>query len=527
MRPLLSPGWLSRSGLVLLNILAGVLLALSFTTPVLKFLFFLYFVPLFLNFHRLSGKALLWHCLAFFMSFWTSLVYWTYIYAYRPLPLFLILVVLGVYGLLWTLGTGLIMRYFFRWRVLLIPLTWVSLEYLTSLGYFGFPWGLAACSVSSLLPFIQIADLGGVWMVSFFVVLVNVLVAEMIVRRKDRKLLFRHAAVLAAVLVLGAGYGTLRLSKPLKPMNVRIGLVQPCVNPNLNWQTIRTQALAGLDAYTSLASADKPDLVVWPENAIQDYVLFNIKYSRYMKDPRYAENLAFDLKALSLSAKYGVAIALGILDVRRAVDGFKYYNSAVMVTPKSNIVGPYNKIHLVPFGEWFPLTRVFPFVRKMLDAVNAGDYTPGEAFTVFPLKDSRFSVLICYEGVFPGLARKFVLNGAKFFVNITDDMWSFNKQAHWQAAVLDIFRAVENRIPYVRCGNSGVTGVIDPYGRFPNPLPVLKPGYLVRDLASYPSSGPTLYTRWGDWFPLVCLVVSLFFLAAGIFLRLGSRRKRV
>ena len=445
------------------------------------------------------------------------------------MPLFLILVVLGVYGILWTLGTGLIMKHFFRWRIILLPLTWVCLEYLTGWGDFGFPWGLSACSVSSLLPFIQIADLGGVWLVSFFVILVNVLVTEMIVQLKDRKAFLRAAAILAVVLGLNAGYGGLRLAKPLSPMGVRVGLVQDCIDPNIKWQTIRTQALGELDKYTAMAGAGNPDLIVWPENAIQDYVLFNMKYARVLKDkdPRIAENLDFDLKALSLSAKYRAPIVLGILDVKPEFYGYKFFNSAIMVNLSSNIVGPYNKIHLVPFGEWFPLTRYFPFVRKLLDAVNAGDYTPGQDYTVFPVKDRKFSVLICYEGVFPGLARKFVLGGSRFFVNITDDMWSFNPQAHWQHAVLGIFRAVENRVPFVRCGNSGVTCIIDPKGRITDVLPVLKPGVLVKDLTEYPSRGTTLYTRAGDWFPAAALIVVLLFLAAGLFLRLRSRRKAV
>jgi len=204
-----------------------------------------------------------------------------------------------------------------------------------------------------------------------------------------------------------------------------------------------------------------------------------------------------------------VPVFTGILD--REVGEKGEYNGAILITGDGKIVDYYRKNHLVPFGEWFPYKKYFPFIAKILEETWAGDFTPSDRKTVFRLKLNQkkinFSCLICYEGVFSELVRLFVLNGAEILINITNDMWSYSRRAEYQHAIADIFRSIENRVAFVRASNSGVTCVVNQYGKIVKELPLFKEGYLLVDVPYTHKKIFTLYKKFGNYFPYLIFVL--------------------
>jgi apolipoprotein N-acyltransferase len=491
---------------IILTAGSAVLLAFSFTTPFLQAFSFVYYIPFIDALCRLRGKKRYLVLLLFYLVFWIVLVFWTKIFHFLALPSILLL--FTIYLSLWLLAVGPVLDRFGRFRLVLVPVLMVGLEYFMGLGYLGFPWGPAAGSVSFRLPLIQPADLGGVALVSFLVLLANMLIYEAVRAYRDRPRLIRTVAVFGVLLAAWYGYGLFRLAEPLGPKAFRAGLVQANIDPNTDWQRIREPVMARLEYYTVRAVRDGAEFVSWAETSVMDYIFHSLRYERLV--PSYKAGADFARRILSIPILTGVPLLTGLPDARLMPDrSIQYQNSAAFIETNGRVQAKYDKIHLVPFGEWFPFGRIFPFVKSLLESLQAGDYTPGEHRTIFRFRDWKFSVLICYEGVFGGEARRFVADGAQFFVNITDDMWSFNRRAHLQHAALDIFRSVENRVPFLRCGNSGTTCLIDPHGKIAARIEPLRPGYLVADVRFLRTPRTTVYTRIGDVFGVSCLGLAL------------------
>jgi apolipoprotein N-acyltransferase len=198
------------------------------------------------------------------------------------------------------------------------------------------------------------------------------------------------------------------------------------------------------------------------------------------------------------------------------------YNSAFLVGPKATILGRYDKIHLVPFGEYIPLRGLLFFLEKLV--VGIGDFRSGTDYTVMATPSGRFAVLICFEAIFPDLVRHFVRHGAQFLVHITNDAWFGDSPASYQHVSMVVLRAVENRLPIVRAANSGISAVIDATGRLSQETDLFVRTW-VKARISPAGEGTTLYTRWGDLFAYGCMFVSIASLAWGL-LRQGPIRQR-
>ena len=408
-----------------------------------------------------------------------------------------------------------------RWRggatgfAAALAVAWCGGEFLRGWIGGGFPWNLLGAGLSPWLPGIQIAEFGGVWLVSGLAVFANALLAWAVAERRGWGALAMGAGVVAAVV----GWGAWRVEHLPKPeRSIRVALVQTAIPQDEKWVTAKIQMIyERLTELTRKAQGD-PDveLVVWPETALPD----DVRNS----EPSYA--VVWDL------CTNGTPILTGSLDTAVLDSGEpKYYNSAFLFDAEGRIVGEYDKRHLVIAGEYIPFEWLVPW-RWLAAMGMPASISAGENGAVFRAgqADVPLSPLICFEDILPPLARADVRAGSRMLVNLTNDAW-FDKQVaprqHMRNAVL---RAVENRVPLVRTANTGVTCVIDPSGRLAAGLSdgagaTWAQGVLWADVPVPPDGAPlTFYARFGDMYGIACAAATVLWLAAS-FRR--ARRERI
>jgi apolipoprotein N-acyltransferase len=240
------------------------------------------------------------------------------------------------------------------------------------------------------------------------------------------------------------------------------------------------------------AALEDPDLIVWPETATP----FN-----------FSNDLINKKKLLQLGQDSNSFIFFGSTSYIRKGNQVIPFNSAFLVSPEKKVLDQYDKMHLVPFGEYVPLKKLLFFVDKMVTGI--GNFGSGTEYTVFSMPEGKFSALICFEVIFPELVRHFANAGAEFLVNITNDAWFGKSAASYQHISMVVFRAVENRRPVIRAANTGISGIIDSKGEI-----IAQTDIFVRDKIIgniFPEKSPkTFYTLYGDVFAisvLLCTVV--------------------
>ncbi len=370
------------------------------------------------------------------------------------------------------------------------PPLWVAGEWVRGWFLAGFPWGLVGYSQSSVLPVIQVAELAGVYGVSLVVVAVNAAVAGLVILPWRRAL--PGALAVGGLVASVVAFGFWRLGEPVPPAGPVLALVQPSIEQPLKWDRAHeAETLAVSLALTREAGRDRPDLIVWPETAAPTVFRRDAGLQRLLGD---------------ISTASGAPILVGSIDVSDAPP-LRYYNSAFLLSGRE-IAGRYDKIHLVPFGEYVPLSGVIGFVRGWAEFI--ADLEPGPGPVVFPGPPAPFGVIICYEGVFPELVRAFIRRGARFMINMTNDAWFGRTSGPLQHLAMYPLRAVEHRVAIARVANTGVSAFIAPTGRIvrsagPFERAVLRDGIPLR-------AGTTLYTRLGNWLVLMCVAAT-----AGLF----------
>ncbi|MFH1039527.1 MAG: apolipoprotein N-acyltransferase [PVC group bacterium] len=395
------------------------------------------------------------------------------------------------------------------------PAGWTALEYLRTYFLTGFPWNLLGISQARHLPLIQIASVTGVYGVSFLVVLANASLAGSILafRRRGARTgrFFLHGyPVLVAALVIGAvwgcGYRVLLLDalKSTRGVPLRVALIQGGVLQELKWQPSR--AADHLETYLGLsrqALASGPGLIIWPESAL----------------PYYLEEQESVQRVLHRLAAGGNTYLLVGGDCRTRSAPRRFYNSAYLFSPAPSRWSRYDKIHLVPFGEYTPLKRIFPFLGRVVPWEE--DFSAGEGISLMrmhhpngpPAGGTEMGVLICFEDIFPGLARKIARRGASLLVNITNDAWYGKTIAPFQHAYAAVFRAVENGIYLARATNTGYSCIIDPRGKVVGEVvddkgePLFISGWQTVEI--YPTRSRSFYTGHGDIFSWICIALAL------------------
>jgi apolipoprotein N-acyltransferase len=382
---------------------------------------------------------------------------------------------------------------------------WTGLEFIRYRLFTGFPWNGLGVALYRNLPVIQAASWGGLSAVTFAAVWVNVGVASALrtFLRPGRTLFWIAELVAAGAVLLGwMTFGLIQIRAPLdEGPPLRTALIQPAVPQGVKWDAQAEQEIR--DRLLSLSEnalrEGEPDLLVWPETAIPDFL---------RESPS-----SYDLVRRLVAA--GTPLLLGGMDIEwRDDETPRYFNTSFLIDPAGRIVRQYDKQHLVLFGETVPFHGVFPFLDSL--APIEGSFTAGTTGTVFrlPGREDAFSVLICFEDSIASLARAQVRAGSRLLINQTNDAWFDTSSASVQHMAQCVFRCVENRVPAVRCANSGISCRIDARGRIREQLgpgPGFEPvaGFLNAEVR--PPDGfapPTLYTRAGEWFGGASLVLS-------------------
>jgi len=393
---------------------------------------------------------------------------------------------------------------------LLAPVLWTGLEYLrSSHGTFGFSWLGLGYSQYASLPFVQIADITGVFGVTALIVLVNAglfVVSHPAMQRRPGfgRLRWGVAAATIGFMAASWGYGFLVLNTAkVESPALKIGLVQGNIPQQMKWDPqYRDEVMQRYLNLSIKARAAGPlDLMVWPEAVTPFYFELDAPGTEQVRGLVQATGVPLLFGSPAMADDPGLLPFSG--RGRRVL-----YNSAYFLDAAGQTQGRYDKIHLVPFGEFVPFRRVLFFVEKLV--VGIGDFGRGDSYDVFEVNGQPFGVSICYEITFPDLVRQPVKDGARFLVNITNDAWFGKSAASYQHIAMAALRAVENRVPVVRAANTGITGLIDPTGRIRQATELFVEDVVTGQIT--PRAGaPTFYSSHGDIFAWLCLSFSVIF----------------
>lgn len=517
---------------ILLSIISGITLVLAFAPFNAGFLAWVALVPLLFVVSRdAAGRARGAGGVggvggAFFYSFLTGLVfflgtvYWVvnsmYFYGGIGLPVSVPIMVLlaaflalyiAVFGLFFSLTEGASLTL----RMVLSGAAWVSLEYLRTHMFSGFPWVLLGYSQTPYLPMIQIADLGGIWAVGFLIVMVNTalyFLARALYER-EKALPLKEALVAAFLVISVFVYGTIRIrqvdGEAATGVSLNAAVLQGSIDQGVKWDSSYQDKTIEIYRRLSLEAKGKgASLIVWPETAVPFYLTGDDGKARLVTG--IAKETGSFVLTGSPSYKYNEG-------ERRA----EYFNSAYLISPAGEITGGYDKIHLVPFGEYVPLKKVLFFVKKLTHGV--GDFSSGPGPYPVKFEGGGLGVLICYEAIFPEIARAEVGNGATVLVNITNDAWFGRTSAPYQHLEMSRMRAVENRVFLLRAANTGISAIVDPAGRVVEKSRLFEEAVLSGKVRLNGGAKKTFYTRSGDAFAYSSFFFTALFLISGFIKR--------
>jgi len=508
---------------LIFTVSSGLILFLSFPKIDFEPLAFGAFIPLLfaLKGKRLSQTFLL--SLLAGIVFNLTLFHWVVVvmrdYGGLPLPLALLfLFLLACYLGLYFAFTFTVARFIEKKKglrmTITLPFLWVFFEYGKSYLLTGFPWENLGYSQFLSLPLIQVADITGVYGISFLIILCNTFLFSLFTSWKERKMIPWFETILTLILFpMVFFYGYTRIEsvqeKVEKGQVIRVKLIQPNMEQAVKWDpAYQEETLMILESLSLTGTGDTPELIIWPEAATPFYFQLKGVYATQVVNilrQAHAHCLLFGSPAFTVESSL-----------------VRYHNSAFLVSSQGEVLGRYDKIHLVPFGEYVPLQKLLFFVHKMVEDI--GDFSPGEQPGVLSFEGKSLGVLICYEIIFPELARKCVQKGSSFLVTITNDAWFGKTSAPYQHNSMAILRAVENRVFVARAANTGITSLIDPAGKILYATEIFTPDVITGKITLIKI--PTLYNRYGDIFVLVCAVFFAVFLAGGFVRRdsgLGTR----
>jgi apolipoprotein N-acyltransferase len=479
-------------------VLSGLLLFLSFPKFGSGFLAWVALIPLFYALKDAQPREGLKIGFLFGFIAHVGILYWiAYVvvqYGYLPLytgisAMLLLAVYMGFYTAAFSMGVAYFQQ---RCEFLIIsaPLLWTVLEFARSHLFTGFPWENLAYSQYQYGKIIQISDITGVYGITFTIVMINAFLFVFLQRKNQKRHLLAEALAIFAIISTIYGYGQYRTADIRRALSrasgLEVSLIQGNIDQNIKWSPEHQKET--LDIYRSVTLAAAPaagGLIVWPETATPFY------FQRL--DPLQASviDVARTSKAALLFGSPSYAEAGGRID---------YMNSAFLLRPDGVISGRYDKVHLVPYGEYVPLRKFFPFMDKIV--VGVGDFKAGKGFYPLTYEGRRLGVLICYEAIFPEGARSYKREGADILVNITNDAWFGRTSAPYQHLSMTVFRAIETRLPLVRAANTGMSAIIDPTGEIQSRTPIFERTFLKGEVKIIDEK--TFYTAYGNLFVYLC-----------------------
>lgn len=515
---------------IVLAVATGVLLPFCFPKFDVGLLAWVALIPLHIAVDGARRSQAFWLGWLSGMIGFTGIMAWvvTAMHTYGKVPLIisygillLLTAYLGLFVGIYSAGMVWFRQLVPRYGLFAAPCLWVTLELIRTYLLSGLPWSLLGYSQYRQLDLIQIADHLGVYGVSFLIVLTNVALAELYLWLMPLFRGFRPARLpwelvtTSAMLVgLSWAYSTsLIVSEGIQrpKTTLHVGVVQPNIDQAVKWdQAYREETLRRYDQLTA-SLGNGTDLVIWPE-AATPFV--------YEREPVY------QLQLVAMANRAAAPLLFGSPAIRFDSNRKPYLlNSAYLLSPDGQLLGRYDKQHLVPFGEYIPLkSSVLFFLDKLVEGIGDFQAGPGPTILSFEQKASRdgapsrpvkFGVVICYEVIFPDLVRRLAASGAEFLVTVTNDAWFGESSAPSQHFSMVVFRSVENHLAFARAANTGISGFIDPFGRIIEASPIFTQAALQ---ATIPVRQPyTFYSRHGDVFAYGCMIISLLLCLFGLF----------
>ncbi|MBN1524864.1 MAG: apolipoprotein N-acyltransferase [Spirochaetales bacterium] len=485
---------------------------------------FIALVPVFLVINRVKLRfaplaGIFFGILAhFLLNYWLA--------TFHPLAIIVALAYRAVFFAIAFTALKAVVLFFPRWGFIFQCVVWVAYEYLTSLGFSGYPYGFMGYTQYLFSPLMQSASLGGVWLVSFLVIFPAAFAAAVLTKglkqiKQRLKTIKTGGVVFAGIFCFLLVFGFVIQKDYSSNPEWKAALIQPNIDPWKGGNAVYESSLKTLIALSEEAIKQEPDIVVWPETAVVPSVRF---HSQYRFDQfRYNRVVKPFLEFLDTQKiPYLTGNVDGELIGRDARGNYerKDYNAAILFEGRE-IKGVYRKTHLVPYTEHFPFKDLFPEIYQWLLNADTHFWEEGgemDKSHVFESNGVRYSTPVCFEDCFGYITRRFVENGAEVIVNITNDAWSKSRVQLMQHICIAVFRSVETRRATIRSSANGITTAFDPNGKI---LAMAEPMTESSIVVKVPivNDETTLYTLWGDWFGLFASIITgILFLAGGILL---------
>jgi len=385
----------------------------------------------------------------------------------------------------------------------LIPFIWVVKDLVISKIFGGFPWCLAGYSQYNNIYFVQLAEIGGIHLITFLLIFFNILFYKLLRNIKQRRILIRFIIVIVVsfICIYNIGYYLYwNSSKEILPLKThRAGIIQPNTGNDPIGYSKKNRILNRLFSESRQLTEEGAEFIVWPEHTVSIYPL---------QTPSYLDRFTHFVNA-------NVPLIAGFTDLNsdRII-----YNSAILF--KEDGIEKYDKIHLTPFGEYVLFREILFFVKRITDEIV--DFTPGESFRNLNVQNHLISVPICYEVIFPNLVRKFIALGGELIVTISNDSWFGDTSAPYQHLSMATFRCIENRRFLLRSTSNGISAVVNPVGEVLTQTQYNTADRFIGEFKYI--SHKTIFTRYGYLFPYFCLAVLVVYLVA-VFVRDRKNRK--
>jgi len=435
--------------------------------------------------------------------FYVGIIYWivvvTTTYGKLTYPLGILVMLLLVSYLSLYIGLTLAIARFIEEKIAFsvpttLPFIWITMEYLRSFLLTGFPWESLGYSQYRSLLLIQCADITGVYGISFLIVYLNATLYALLRGIPDKKIPYKEIILAILMVIVVALYGRWRLIEIKKvteaSVTMNVGLIQGNIDQGIKWnKAFREKAITTHQQLSMKALHENTRLIIWPESSTPFYFQSEQDYQHRIFEIIYDSDTYLLLGSPAYTLRDGK---------------WGNFNSAFLLSPSKKIIGRYDKIHLVPYGEYVPLKRFFPFIHKMVEGI--GNFYPGQKTSLLTMPEASFGVLICYEIIFPDLTRRFIKKGAKFLVNITNDAWFGKTSAPYQHLSMATFRAIENRRFIARAANTGISALIDATGKIKSSSTLFTEALITGKIRLL--NIPTFYSNYGDVFALISTLLS-------------------
>ena len=478
----------------------------------LPFLAFFYLIPMFYVIWRSR-----WSTVWFYGAYYGFLFYLFYNYwleTFHPLAILIAPILECIqYALLFVcikFSKKLLKRHY----SLLGALLYLAYLYLTLQGFLAYPYGNIASAVYSYTSLIQIVSVTGIWGLDCVLVLPQVILSEMLYEKdwKSNKWDFFISLLILSSTWIGGAFVKRKWENKESDRTMRIAAIQHSADTWKGGYSTYKENFENLKRLTMEAMEENPDMVVWSETAFVPSVAWHSAYPNNVATSRLCNDF------VSFGSNLGIPLITGnpegvikdkeLAPILESGDwNWKTYNTVILFSD-GGIKGTYRKQHLVPFTEYFPYEKEFPWLYNLLLANDYKWWEEGEEATAFEYDGVKFSTPICFEDTFGYLNAEFVASGSDMLLNLSNDFWSMSVQAEKQHYQLAVFRAVENRVPLLRSTNSGITCLILPDGSTVGVLDTFVQAWGIYEVPIYKGKNPTFYTTYPDLFGKLFVVLA-------------------